>query len=91
MHHLNTYSDWSKRGLPDGIFSNQKSQVGLTALEWKNLVYSMAIWNILQQFGTFYVTLVYFPPFLHIVQRQSGNPSANRVKIFYFTGMTKQT
>jgi hypothetical protein len=27
-------------------------------LEWKRLVYSMAIWNILQSFGTFYGHLV---------------------------------
>jgi hypothetical protein len=31
-------------------------------LEWKMLVYFMAIWNILLQFDIFYVHLVYFVP-----------------------------
>jgi hypothetical protein len=35
-------------GLPDGLFSIQKSQFGkkFTASDWKMLVYFMAIWNI---------------------------------------------
>jgi hypothetical protein len=30
------------------------------ALDWKMLIYFMAIWNILQTFGIFYDHLVYF-------------------------------
>jgi hypothetical protein len=43
-------------GLPDVFFLNQKSQFGrfLRALDWKMLIYFMAIWNLLQTFGIFY-------------------------------------
>jgi hypothetical protein len=43
-----------------------------TNLEWKSLVYSLAIWNILRSFGKFFVhlvikcELVYFPPFWYM-------------------------
>jgi hypothetical protein len=40
-------------GLPDGLFSNQKSQFGqiLEDLDWQMFKYFMAIWNILWRFG----------------------------------------
>jgi hypothetical protein len=41
-------------GLPDGLFSNQKSQFG------KIFIYFMAIWNILWRLGIFYDHLVHF-------------------------------
>jgi hypothetical protein len=56
-------------GLPDGIFSNQKSQFGLIlealAMEdvgifYVHLGYFTAIWYILWSFGIFYGHLVYF-------------------------------
>jgi hypothetical protein len=59
-------------GLPDGLFSNQKSQFGkiLDGLAMENLVifcdhlvYFTAIGNILWLFGIFGGTLVYFSPF----------------------------
>jgi hypothetical protein len=52
-------------GLPNGLFSNQKSQFKLIleGLRLEN-VYFMAIWNILQKFGIFYNHLVYFFPVL---------------------------
>jgi hypothetical protein len=51
--------EWAP-GLPDGIFSNQKSQFDKfwRALEWKRLVHSMDIRNILRPFDTCYGHLV---------------------------------
>jgi hypothetical protein len=52
---------FSEAGLPDGIFSDQKITIWVNfwrALEWKSLVYSIEIWNILHPFGTFYGYLV---------------------------------
>jgi hypothetical protein len=58
--------------LPDGLFSNQKSQFGLIldGLAMENLgifcdhlVYFTAIGNILWPFGIFGSNLVYFSPF----------------------------
>jgi hypothetical protein len=72
-------------GLPDGIFSNQKSQIGtfFSALEWKWVVYSLAIWNIFWPFGILcghsgnLVELWYsFPDFGIFCQEKSGNPCA---------------
>jgi hypothetical protein len=40
-----------RSGLPDGIFSNQKSQSGKIL---EGLGMQKAVWNILWQFGTFY-------------------------------------
>jgi hypothetical protein len=53
---LQTLLRQTQAGLPDGIFSNQKSQCGKfwRALERKILVYFMAIWNILRPFVIFY-------------------------------------
>jgi hypothetical protein len=57
-------------GLPDGIFSNQKSKLCnfWRVLQWKMLVYYMeiwstyftAIWYTFWTFGLFYSRLVYF-------------------------------
>jgi hypothetical protein len=45
------------------------------ALEWKRLVYSLAIWNILRTFGYLGATYVlYFPPFWYIVSRKIWQP-----------------
>jgi hypothetical protein len=41
-------------------------------LEWKRLIYSLVIWNILRPFGTFYGHLVYFPRFGIFSQVKSG-------------------
>jgi hypothetical protein len=77
--------------LPDGIFSNRKSQFFQTenpnldkfgrVLQWKELVYFIAIWPILQHFGKFCGHLVHFMVFLGFFTRfgllyeeKSGNP-----------------
>jgi polyferredoxin len=62
--------------LPDGIFSNQKCQFGLS-LEclamndvgkfYGHLVYFSAIWSIFLQFGIFYSNLVYFAAIWYIL------------------------
>jgi hypothetical protein len=51
-----------KAVLPDGLFSNPKYQLGkfCRSLDWKMLIYLMAIWNILQIIGLFYDHLVHF-------------------------------
>jgi hypothetical protein len=48
--------------LPDGIFSNRKSQFGyiLEGLAMEDVGIFLAIWSILRQFGLFYGNLVYF-------------------------------
>jgi hypothetical protein len=57
------------QGLPDGIFSNHKSQFGQIlegvsieegGMFYCHLVYFTAIWPILLPFGLFYCHLVYF-------------------------------
>jgi hypothetical protein len=69
--------------LPDGIFSNQKSQFGsiLVSLAMEDvgifyghLVYFTANWYILWPFGIFYGNLVCFPRFGMLHQEKSGNP-----------------
>jgi hypothetical protein len=61
-------------------------------LDWKMLIYFMAIWNSLQPFGTFYDNLVHFVSIWYILcpfgtffscsgnicQEKSGNPRFNR-------------
>jgi hypothetical protein len=56
-------------GLPDGIFSNQKSQYGKfwRVLRWKMLAYFMAIWYTLWLFGIFFPLLVYFVAIWYIL------------------------
>jgi hypothetical protein len=88
-----------RTGLPDGIFSYQKSQlvcfhtknpnlcIFSLDLEWKMLVYFMAIWNILRPFSIFYGQIIYlrqfgnfmviwyiFPPFWYIAPRKIWQP-----------------
>jgi hypothetical protein len=67
-------------GLPDGIFSNQKTNLAIFwwVLQWKVLVYFMAIWNILLPFAIFYVWLqiwFIFSRFGMLYQEKSGNPA----------------
>jgi hypothetical protein len=61
-----------KAGLPDGIFSNLKSQFGEifkglemeeVCISYVRLVYFTDIWYTLWPFGLFVGYLVYFPPF----------------------------
>jgi hypothetical protein len=73
-------------GLPDGFFSNQKSQFGYILegprLEnvdtfYGHLEYFTDIWDILGPFGTFCDNLVHFSNFGMLCQENSGNPVAN--------------
>jgi hypothetical protein len=76
----------SLTGLPDGIFSDQKSQFGKfwRALQWKMYVlYFMDIWLTLRTFNNIHVLhplgifcgyLVYFPRVGKLYQEKSGNP-----------------
>jgi hypothetical protein len=70
-------------GLPDGLFSNQKSQfwkilVGLAkenlGIFYEHLVYFTAIGNILWPFGIFCGPLVYFSLFWYVVPRKIWQP-----------------
>jgi hypothetical protein len=70
-------------GLPDGLFSNQRSQFGKNfqglGLEnfdifYGHLEYFMDIWDILWPFVTFCVHLVHFSSFGIMHQEKSGNP-----------------
>jgi hypothetical protein len=68
--------------LPDGLFSNQKSQFGLIleglarenlGIFFGHLVYFTATGNILWSFGIFFGHLVYFPRFGILNEEKSGN------------------
>jgi hypothetical protein len=70
-------------GLPDGIFSNQKSQFGYKleglAMEdfgifYGHFVYFKAIGYILWLFSIFYGYLLYFSPFWYVVPRKIWQP-----------------
>jgi hypothetical protein len=70
-------------GLPDGLFSNQKSQFGNTfqgirlenvEIFYGRLEHFMNIRDILPTFGTFCVHLVHFSSFGIMHQEKSGNP-----------------
>jgi hypothetical protein len=70
-------------GLPDGLFSNQKSQFGenFQGLRLKNVDIFKAIWNVLQIYGIFYDLLVNFvflwytfSCFGIMHEEKSGNP-----------------
>jgi hypothetical protein len=76
----------SLAGLPDGLFSNQKSQFGyiLEGLKLENVYiicghseYFTGIWDILRPFGTFCVRLVHFSGFGIMFQEKSGNPETD--------------
>jgi hypothetical protein len=65
-------------------FQTKKNNLGKfwRALDWKMLIYFMAIWNILQTFEVFYDPLVHFVFIWHIFsglgniyQEKSGNPA----------------
>jgi hypothetical protein len=68
--------------MPDGLFSNQKSQFGqiLEGLAMENvrnfvsIVYFSAIGNMLWLFCIFCGHLVYFPPFWCVVPRKIWQP-----------------
>jgi hypothetical protein len=47
-------------------------------LQWKILVYIMAIWYILWQFGIFCGHLEYFNRFGTLYYEKSGNPATDR-------------
>jgi hypothetical protein len=70
-------------GLPDGFFSNQKSQFGYILegprLEnvdtfYGHLEYFTDIWDILGPFGTFCDNLVHFFQFWYVVSRKLWQP-----------------
>jgi hypothetical protein len=72
-----------RAGLPDGLFSNQKSQFGqiLEGIELKaagilygHLVNFPSIWYILRHFGIFCGNLVYILRFGILYHEKSGNP-----------------
>jgi hypothetical protein len=77
-------SDSWKPGLPDGLFSNQKSNLGKfgMALYWKMLIhifyghfeYFTDIWDILRPFGTICVHLVHFFRFWYHASRKIWQP-----------------
>jgi hypothetical protein len=78
-----TYVKTSPSGLPDGFFSNQKSQFGyiLEGLSLKNvdifyghLKYFTDIWDVLWPIGTFVFIWYIFSGFGITRQDKSGNP-----------------
>jgi hypothetical protein len=80
---LGIFEDITTR-LPDGLFSNPKSQFGkiLEGLAMENLgifydhlVYLTAIWYILWSFGIFCGHLVHFSPFWYFVPRKIWQPT----------------
>jgi hypothetical protein len=75
--------------LPDGCFSNEKSQFGSIleghaeeeiAVFYGHLVYFIAIRYILRPFGIVYCSLVYFLLFWYVVARQIWQP-CSRVEL----------
>jgi hypothetical protein len=76
--------------LPDGIFSNPKSQVGSIleglAIEDAGVFYGLlvnfpAIWYILGHFCKFMVIWFIFPRFGILYHEKSGNPGCNVIQI----------
>jgi hypothetical protein len=69
-------------GLPDGIFSNQKSQFGciFQGLGMENVgtyMYFMVIWYILLPFGTFCGLLTNFSRIWYVVPIKIWPPCSN--------------
>jgi hypothetical protein len=69
--------------LPEGLFSNQKSQLGYileglpmegVGKSYGHLVYFVVIWYILWSFGIFCAHVVYISRFGKLQQEKSGNP-----------------
>jgi hypothetical protein len=80
---LTTAKPVSVAGLPDGLFSNQKSQFGsileVPAMEdagtfYDNLVYFTQILYIFWPFGIVYGHYVYFSPVWYVVLRKIWQP-----------------
>jgi hypothetical protein len=72
--------------LPDGFFQTKNPNMGKfwRALDWKIIVYFMAIWNILCPIGIFCIHMVHFVFIWYIFsgfgimyQEKSGNPAAD--------------
>jgi hypothetical protein len=66
------------------------------ALDWKMLLYYIAIWNIWLTFGIFYDYLVHFVIIWYILsgfgimcQEKSGNPAHANKKTFFLIFKTK--
>jgi hypothetical protein len=83
----------AKAGLPDGLFSDQKSQSGyiLDALAtedvyvvYGHLVYFTAIWYILWKKQYFCGNLVHLTQFWSIIPRKSGNPAQKSLQKLLF-------
>jgi hypothetical protein len=77
-----------RRGLPDGLFSGQKSKCGLFGriFEKENVLYILSIWNIFQPLGILYgylvqlmVVLVHISHFGTLYHLKSGNPGAESI------------
>jgi hypothetical protein len=75
-------------GLPDGLFSNQKSKfwIVLKGIRQENVEIFFAIWNILQTFGYFmtiwYSYCSFFGAFFRfgiMYQDKSGNPDPKQL------------
>jgi hypothetical protein len=71
-----------------GCFQTKNPNLGKfrSSLQWKMLVYLMAIWSILQPFGLFYSHWLYFIVIWYILSRfgmlyqeKSGNPGLELV------------
>jgi hypothetical protein len=72
-----------KAGLPDGIFQTKNPNLGKfwRVLQWKALVYFLAIWSTLRSVGIF-VAIWYilwsfgtFFPLWYLNREKSGNPA----------------
>jgi hypothetical protein len=66
------------------------------ALDWKKLIYFLAIWDILWRFGKFYDHLVHFvfiwyiySGFCIMYQEKSGNPALMPILEFHNTKISK--
>jgi hypothetical protein len=84
-------------GLPDGLFSNQKSQFGkiLEGLRMKNagiidgyLEYFTVIWYISWPFGNVVVICDIFPHFWHIVSGIIWQPRSVKNLLLIFSART---
>jgi hypothetical protein len=73
----------SRAELPDGLFSNQKSQFGYNlegfgkenvVIFYDHLEYVTTIWYRLWPFGIVFGQLVYIPVLVCLDQEKSGNP-----------------
>jgi hypothetical protein len=75
----------SGTGLPDGLFSNQKSLFGkiLEGLRLENVdvfyAHFIEIWDIIRPSGIFCVYLVHFSRFGIKYQEKSGNPGHGKL------------